>query len=884
MNNTNKNSETGRRFGETLYTLPPRKQNALREEAKERYRNPDNIAAKWIDQYGNVSKDNDYQRNRACVTEVFNMLDVVMDICIADFRKEHCIVGIDIGRDKRPIYSYAVDEDETVTFSIPVTFARRVRVLRLLGYDLSDEVSDETRLLRNETTHGNQTIVLQHMSLGYEETMHAMLSMADALIALGKLDASLRVPTFDMLRVKEGDSLLGGAYTVEELLGEGGMSRVYRVVQNRGGRKMALKELKPGTYSEEKIRGECDNLARMRHPRIPHVYDFFSENGTYYIVMTLIEGEVLDQYWTARHADIESLRSSEAEAARTKIIEQLCDVLEYLHSDKISMVYVDLAPDNIMVSREGNIYLIDYGNSVLTNGIQSVPAVTLGYSAPEVFAGRKLDERTDIYSLGYILWFLYTGLTPYEYPENDTGSRKAVSGYLADSDKRIADAIVRCTERNPQDRYGSVQELKADLFPDANMSDNEISRRRRVNALIGTLLAACLAALVINIWRGQSVKESLSAEGMTASTSVTAGQLADAGFESSGIEDHVMEWGDERLEDEMRRITGIDSGDIMLSDVWNYTDLSLDNCGIQNVGALAQLQNLRYLSLMSNQITDVTALSGLTQLEYLNLQGNMVEDIEALASLQDLKELDLGNNRISDISVLSGLHSLTTLAVNDNPVSVEELKTMLEKLAESGSTKGIRSLNLCGLGITDCTWIADTVSADSLSELYLSDNALTDITPLASLSALSALYLSRNGVTDISAMASMPHLSEVDIQYNPVDDLSPLEEASELTWLDVKECSLTDLSPISNCTVVTSIDCSGNQISDLKPLEGLVRLSYLDAGSNALEGGVDPLRGLTALTYLDLSNNGITDISALSELTSIRYLYLEGNPVEEQLR
>ena len=98
-----------------------------RDEAKLYYRNKKNIEAKWLDQYGNMSRDNDYQRNRACMGEVFNMLDVVMVICIEDFRRSHSIIAIDIiGR--TPVYTFALQngdpakdspDKDSVTFSMP---------------------------------------------------------------------------------------------------------------------------------------------------------------------------------------------------------------------------------------------------------------------------------------------------------------------------------------------------------------------------------------------------------------------------------------------------------------------------------------------------------------------------------------------------------------------------------------------------------------------------------------------------------------------------------------------------------------------------------------------------------------------------------------------
>lgn len=419
----------------------------FREKAKEYYRDKKNIAAKWLDQYGNVNRDDDYQRNRACLSEVFNMLDVVMENCIDDFRHTHVLIQADVLEPRKILYTYEGDHGETIQFRTPGTFAGRISALRSIGYAVSDELFFGTRFLRNETTHGNQTIILQHMQLSFADTIKALLSMADALIELDMLDPALRTPTFDMLRVHTGDTLANGAYQIGDLIGEGGTSRVYKAVQTRIGREIAVKELKPETWSDELIRNECDILLRLHHELIPQVHDIFYENSTWYIAMSYIDGDTLDH-----------LSSDLSKDEKLFISQRLLDVLAYLHSPKVNIVFADLSPDNIMIDSERQPHLIDFGISIPAKTRQSLPAATLGYSAPEVFSGQELDQRSDIYSFGYILRFLFTGLSPQMEAETPT--------YTLVSDRRIADVINRCTSRNPEERYGDIADLKNSLFPE----------------------------------------------------------------------------------------------------------------------------------------------------------------------------------------------------------------------------------------------------------------------------------------------------------------------------------------------------------------------------------------------------------------------------------
>ena len=442
-----------------------RKKPFFREEAKKRYRKKKNIETKWLDQYGNVTGENDYQRNRICLLEVFNMLDIVMEICIEDFRHSHTILSIDFDGNT-PVYTFALTPEDTVTFSMPGSFARRVKVLRMIGHDLSDELFLDTRFLRNETAHGNQTIILENKGMGYEETMKAMRAMGQALVELGMLPRELLTPTFEMLRIREGDTLLGGVYVVQELLGEGGMSRVFAALHRRSGRVFAVKEMKPGVLSGERFAQECRILSGLHHERIPQYFDSFSENGTHYIVMQKADGVPLEQ---------RVLKNELSDAVKKQIAGEIMDILCYLHSPDTGVVYADLSPDNCLVDGENRAWLIDFGTAARMKERQVVTAKTPGYSAPEIEAGGPLDRRTDIYALGCILWFLFTGTSSAGIERKSRqeiaealavscrpGPTKAGRNGSSDPDavQKLAEVIRICTEENPDHRFQTVEEVR----------------------------------------------------------------------------------------------------------------------------------------------------------------------------------------------------------------------------------------------------------------------------------------------------------------------------------------------------------------------------------------------------------------------------------------
>ena len=833
----------------------------LREEAKLRYRDKKNIEKKWLEQYGAVSRDNDYQRNRACLSELFNMLDVVMDIVIEDFRHDHVIVAIDAGR-RGPVYTFAMDDDGEVTFSMPTTFAARTRVLRMIGYPISDDVVYDTRLLRNETTHGNQTIVLQHLTVGYEETMKAMLSIADALICLKMLAPALRTPSFDQLRVREGDTLLGDAYLIGKPVGEGGMSRVYEAVHKRTGRRLAVKEMKPETFSEDIIRHECDVLARLNHEGIPRINDSFSENSTFYIVMEFVDGLPLDRWLKEREATKEQ---------KENIVRSLCGILEYLHGNDVGIVFVDLSPDNIMIGENGELYLIDFGISGKIDEQLPVQAATPGYSAPEVFAGRMVDQRADIYSLGKILQLLYTGEVPDQMPEAVKGAdeeAEAAPEMPADN-RRIAEVIARCTARNPQERYESVEEVERALFPLAADAQAPASKRK----LWGGLAAAAVIAGAAIFTGYHFYQAQQNAAG--GQKDAYYGQEAHEELTfPEDLSDHAMDWKDDMLEAEMRGITGIGEGDIMLSDVWGMTELSLSNCGIEDISALEELTNLRTLDLNFNRISDISPLAAMTGLKDLYLEENNVRDLTPLAGLLELEDLDLGKNEITDLTPLKELKSLKRAAVNDNPLDTDA-GDAAAILSDTFGSMSLYSLDISGLQVTDVSWIG---AYPELTELYMNNNEVTDLSFLEQMDQLEKLYVKNNGLTDLSSLSGLSELTELDIQDNPIDDLSPLSEMKKMTWLDMKGCRVSDLTPVSGMVSLTSMDASENQIADLTPLSGLSRLSYLDLAGNNISD-LEGLRTVTSLNYLNLSSNSIRDITPLAGLKSLQRVYLTGNEI-----
>ncbi|MBV8453518.1 MAG: serine/threonine protein kinase, partial [Deltaproteobacteria bacterium] len=211
--------------------------------------------------------------------------------------------------------------------------------------------------------------------------------------------------------------LLDGRYRIHKLLGTGGMGRVYLANDTRlANRPVAVKEMLLGDGVQERkavedFNREASVLARLSHPSIPQVIDYFGEQRRHYLVMEYVAGSDLqhrlDQMGT-------SARMREAEVL--EMARQLLDVLQFLHSQKPPIVYRDLKPANIMIDHHGRAMLIDFGIArFLPPGGRGTQIGSVGYAPPEQYLG-KMESRSDLYALAATMHHLLTGRDPQLQP------------------------------------------------------------------------------------------------------------------------------------------------------------------------------------------------------------------------------------------------------------------------------------------------------------------------------------------------------------------------------------------------------------------------------------------------------------------------------------
>lgn len=295
------------------------------------------------------------------------------------------------------------------------------------------------------------------------------------------------------VNVLEIGSLVDGKYRILDEVGRGGMSVVYLARNVRTNKQWAIKEVrKDGTNDYDIVRSnliaETDILKKLDHPNLPNIIDILDDGDSFIIIMDFIEGNSLQHY--LKHSGAQS----EEDVVQWAI--QLCDVLGYLHSRVPPIIYRDMKPANVMLKPDGNISLIDFGTAreYKETAIEDTKCLgTQGYAAPEQYGGHgQTDARTDIYCLGATMYHLVTGHNPAEPPYE----MYPIRYWNPDLSQGLEQIILKCTQKNPDDRYQNCEELMYALEHREQMDDAVIRRQKRNLAVFFSSLVLTLLFVV----------------------------------------------------------------------------------------------------------------------------------------------------------------------------------------------------------------------------------------------------------------------------------------------------------------------------------------------------------------------------------------------------
>ncbi|MCJ7681449.1 MAG: serine/threonine protein kinase [Candidatus Aminicenantes bacterium] len=262
-----------------------------------------------------------------------------------------------------------------------------------------------------------------------------------------------------------------GKYEILEILGKGAMGIVYKAQDPDINREVAIKtihfEAAYGGGEEEEAHArfmrEAQAAGKLSHPNIVTIYDVGREKSLTYIVMRLINGISLQEMIATKS----SFPSQEV----THLFTQLCDALDYAH--KHGIVHRDIKPANILIDENGQPFILDFGVARIGASTMTQTGKTLGtpsYMSPEQVMGKKIDNRSDIFSLGVVLYEMLTGRRPFDAENITTIIYKIINEEpppLADIRKDVpagfADILHKVLAKKVEDRYQTGKELVADL-------------------------------------------------------------------------------------------------------------------------------------------------------------------------------------------------------------------------------------------------------------------------------------------------------------------------------------------------------------------------------------------------------------------------------------
>ena len=500
--------------------------------------------------------------------------------------------------------------------------------------------------------------------------------------------------------------------------------------------------------------GEPQSLREIDAAPMPRFLAEYRSGKMRCVLREYVPGETLAQA-------AEAVSFSEADVIRIGL--QLCDQLSALHALQTPVIHRDIKPQNVILRPDGEAVLIDYGIARVQTenetGTDTVIFGTQGFAPPEQYGFSRTDARSDIYSLGVLLYWLLRRET--KVPREGRTALEKVAA--------------RCTAFDPERRYGDVGQVKRAL-----LAARPAAQRKRKTVLT---LAACLLFMLAGGGIGLSVRA------QRASAVFSQPLIEQAARASLGLKP-----GTPVRKSMLASVTGIyivaenayPDADSFYPAVnrW-YADGRSTRGPVTELSDLALMPNLENVCIAAQELTDISALSALPRLARVELKHNYLTDISVLAGMEHLTYLGINDNPVRDISPLAKCPNLAFLDLCDvrsyEPSVIAELGNF-NYLDISNPTESYRFLD--GKSISDLrvawTGLDDLHCLDHvtrLERLEIDHTDVTDLSPLAVHKGLKVLKLTALPVKDLSVLLELPQLEEVCVSEDMAPAIQALGEA-----------------------------------------------------------------------------------------------------------
>ena len=439
---------------------------------------------------------------------------------------------------------------------------------------------------------------------------------------------------------------------------------------------------------------ESSLLRSIQHESLPSFTGEYRNEKMICVVRGFVDGMPFDRYLQQNTLTVRQI---------IDIIIQLCDILTFLHSQTPPIIHRDIKPGNIVINEQGRVTLIDFGISRTYNENSQEDTRCFGtryFAAPEQYGFTQTDPRSDIFSLGMLLYWMLTGKLDIEEAGRSISNR------------RLLAVINKCTAFDPKDRFKNASQVKDALTGRRG--------RRKSLAIIGVLLVILTGLLHFTTSGGVKFKEPLIEEAVRLSLGMSADEKLSEDDLLAVEEIYVL--GNQAAADR-------ETFDNLVNEFANSSD-SIERGTIDLLDDLAKLKNIRQVSLAYQSINDITAAAHLSKLDTLDLRNNsMLEDLTPISQTFSLNTLVLFDTSVSDFSLL----------------------------------KGCPRLSLLDAGRTPLTSLTALEGLDALQTLVIRDTALQDLEGIADHPLLETIYLSGSPITDLSPLLDLPRLKTVEI-------------------------------------------------------------------------------------------------------------------------
>lgn len=479
--------------------------------------------------------------------------------------------------------------------------------------------------------------------------------------------------------------------------------------------------------------GEYKLLSKLQHESIPMIVDVLITKQFTVIIEEYFEGRSLRKV-----LDEDEFLSKEQFVS---IFLSICNVLNYLHSRQPSIIHKDIKPDNIIVTNDYKIKLLDFGAARILKDMKSRDTMLLGtegYAAPEQYGFSQTDCRTDIFGLGKLM-------------------EEIIATFHNDDLKKYSNIVKKCCELDPSNRYKDVQSI----IDDIRAKQTSLLKDKRV--LITICLGITILITAVFIVNGYFNKT----EGIYQ-------------FHSPAIAEAVAI----QLEKEVDKITYDDLKSISELSIWGEKVIGKDDTitwewlpgnyvnqytingsvyhtrgSVNDINDIKYMRNLKTLQLVKQEIVDLSPLKDLS-IVHLYLNDNFINDLSPLENMTSLYTLEVGGNPIKSIEALSKLNYLGELDISDTDCSnFDEINHMYN----------LKMLVMKNLNANNALFLKELYN---LEYLDIENNNVEDISHLIGLNKLSYLNLANNRIDNPSVINGFEMLKEVVIRgtkINPND-------------------------------------------------------------------------------------------------------------------